>query len=296
MNARLNEIVTRAFDETWATHEERESSDADGRLRARRCSASPRRRSRAASTPKTVTLFHGQGCSLCERAREQVSQLQRDLGFSYAEVDITGDPDARGARTASGCRWSRSTASVRSSTTSTSFAALASDRCHKRQEFVTTRRLCWSLRAQWLVMLQAPSNGGAPDRLTVGVAARLSRYLQVLDAGEEDGQGAHLLAGDRRLHEHQRDPDPPRSLELRQVRQARRRLLDRLAARRDPEDPAHAGPAQHRARRRRPARPGDRELADLRRARDQHRRGLRLRPRGRRARRSAARPSRTSAG
>ena len=53
---------------------------------------------------------------------------------------------------------------------------------------------------------------------------------------------------------------------------------DRRAARRDPEDPAHAGPAQHRARRRRPARPGDRELADLRRARDQHRRRLRHRP------------------
>jgi hypothetical protein len=31
-----------------------------------------------------------------------------------------------------------------------------------------------------LVMLQAPAPGVAPDRLTVGVAARLSRYLQVL--------------------------------------------------------------------------------------------------------------------
>jgi hypothetical protein len=28
-----------------------------------------------------------------------------------------------------------------------------------------------------LVMLQAPVTGGTPDRLTVGVAARLSRYL-----------------------------------------------------------------------------------------------------------------------
>ena len=97
-------------------------------------------------------------------------------------------------------------------------------------------------------------------------------------AGEEDGQGADLLAGDLRVHEHQRHPDSPRPLELRPLRQARRRLQHRLAALGDPQDPAHAGPAQHRARRRRPARSGDRQLADLRRARDQHRRRLRQRP------------------
>ena len=63
--------------------------------------------------------------------------------------------------------------------------------------------------------------------------------------------------------------------DVREVRQARRRLQHRRPARRDPQDPADAGPAQHRARRRRPARRGDRELADLRRARDQHRGRLR---------------------
>jgi glutaredoxin len=36
-------------------------------------------------------VFHGQGCSLCDRAREQVGRLQRELGFAYEEVDITGD-------------------------------------------------------------------------------------------------------------------------------------------------------------------------------------------------------------
>ena len=49
----------------------------------------------------------------------------------------------------------------------------------------------------------------------------------------------------------------------------------------DPQDPAHAGPAQHRARRRRAARPGDRQLGDLRRARHQHRSGIRRRRRRR---------------
>jgi redox-sensing transcriptional repressor len=37
-------------------------------------------------------------------------------------------------------------------------------------------------------MLQAQSNGGAPDRLTFGVAARLSRYLQVLTQAKKMGK------------------------------------------------------------------------------------------------------------
>ena len=52
------------------------------------------------------------------------------------------------------------------------------------------------------------------------------------DPGAEDGQGQDLLTGDRRVHEHQRDADPARPLGLRQVRQARRRLLGRVAPRR----------------------------------------------------------------
>jgi glutaredoxin len=34
-----------------------------------------------------VRFFHGQGCSLCERAREQLDRL----GVVYDAVDITGD-------------------------------------------------------------------------------------------------------------------------------------------------------------------------------------------------------------
>src|SRR5436305_14457293 len=60
------------------------------------------------------------------------------------------------------------------------------------------------------------------------------------DPGEEDGEGADLLAGDLRLHQHQCDPDPSRPLRLREVRQARSRLQCRQPARRDPEDPADA--------------------------------------------------------
>jgi redox-sensing transcriptional repressor len=39
-----------------------------------------------------------------------------------------------------------------------------------------------------LVMLQAPVPGSTPDRLTVGVAARLSRYLQVLTQARKMGK------------------------------------------------------------------------------------------------------------
>src|SRR4029077_16761613 len=39
-----------------------------------------------------------------------------------------------------------------------------------------------------LVMLPSPAPGGAPARLTVGVAARLSRYLQVLTQAKKMGK------------------------------------------------------------------------------------------------------------
>ena len=39
-----------------------------------------------------VVVYHAQGCHLCERALEQVRGLRDELGYSLAEVDITGDP------------------------------------------------------------------------------------------------------------------------------------------------------------------------------------------------------------
>jgi glutaredoxin len=46
---------------------------------------------------RTVTLFHAQGCHLCERAREQLTALRAELGFELREVDIGGDPDLEAA-------------------------------------------------------------------------------------------------------------------------------------------------------------------------------------------------------
>ena len=126
-------------------------------------------------------------------------------------------------------------------------------------------------------MLQAPAPGGAPDRLTVGVAARLSRYLQVLTQAKKMGKeriSSQEIADYTNINATQirRDLSNFGKFGKRGVGYSIDSLLGR-----DPQDPAHAGPAQHRPRRRRPARPGDRELADLRRARHQHRRRLRRR-------------------
>jgi glutaredoxin len=41
-----------------------------------------------ASIPR-LTLYHGQGCSLCDRARAQLDAL----GVPYEAIDITGDPE-----------------------------------------------------------------------------------------------------------------------------------------------------------------------------------------------------------
>jgi glutaredoxin len=47
-----------------------------------------------ASTPKPeVVLYKADGCHLCDRAREQLARLQRELGFDLEEVSIDGDAE-----------------------------------------------------------------------------------------------------------------------------------------------------------------------------------------------------------
>ncbi len=53
---------------------------------------------------------------------------------------------------------------------------------------MTTERPSASLGHNGFVMLQAPVPGGGADRLTVGVAGRLSRYLQVLTQAKKMGK------------------------------------------------------------------------------------------------------------
>ena len=71
--------------------------------------------------------------------------------------------------------------------------------------------------------------GPLSDRLSLGVAARLSRYLQVLTQARKMGKETISSQELSRVHARQLDADPPRPLGLRQVRQARRGLQRRLA-------------------------------------------------------------------
>ena len=42
---------------------------------------------------RRVTLYHAEGCHLCERAREVVEGAREGLGFTLELVDIGGDPE-----------------------------------------------------------------------------------------------------------------------------------------------------------------------------------------------------------
>ena len=45
-----------------------------------------------ASIPK-VTVFHANGCHLCERALAQVRAFREELDFELVEIPIDGDPE-----------------------------------------------------------------------------------------------------------------------------------------------------------------------------------------------------------
>ena len=42
---------------------------------------------------RTLTLYVGRDCHLCEIARVELDQLRDELGFAVEEVDITGVPE-----------------------------------------------------------------------------------------------------------------------------------------------------------------------------------------------------------
>ena len=45
-----------------------------------------------ASIPR-VTVYHAEGCHLCDRARAVLAEVRAELGFAYREVDIGGDEE-----------------------------------------------------------------------------------------------------------------------------------------------------------------------------------------------------------
>ena len=91
VNAKLNDITTRAFNETWVTPRARTRPCASPHT-ASPSSALPRRPPRAACIRSGRPLPRA-GCHLCERARATLDGLREELGFELSEVDISGDPD-----------------------------------------------------------------------------------------------------------------------------------------------------------------------------------------------------------
>ena len=92
VNAKLNDIVSRAFDETWETAQTQEAPDARRGLRAR--GAARRRSDRdAGHLPVTeVVLYTASGCHLCEAARRVVDGCARRARLRAARRStIDGD-------------------------------------------------------------------------------------------------------------------------------------------------------------------------------------------------------------
>ena len=42
---------------------------------------------------RRVTVYHAEGCHLCERAREQLARVRAEVPFELTEIDIGGDPE-----------------------------------------------------------------------------------------------------------------------------------------------------------------------------------------------------------
>ena len=131
---------------------------------------------------------------------------------------------------------------------------------------------------------------GDGDRLSLGVAARLSRYLQVLIQARKMGKetiSSQELAEYTHINSTQirRDLSGFGKFGKRGVGYRVDSLVER-----DPQDPPELRAAQHRPLRRRQPRPGDRQLGHLRRPRIPDRRHLRRRSEaGRQAVRRASR-------
>ena len=53
---------------------------------------SPRQR-RSGGCIHSVTLYHAEGCRLCDRARDTLEFVRSEVGFELTEVDITGVPE-----------------------------------------------------------------------------------------------------------------------------------------------------------------------------------------------------------
>ena len=201
-----------------------------------------------------VTLYGKPGCHLCDEARAVVEAVRADVGFELEEVDITLDP-------------------VLATRYGERIPVVEIDGEEAFEYFVDAgelrRRSVWFRRE--LPRARRPALGAdrrqAPSGSRWGVAARLSRYLQVLTQAKKMGRetiSSQELADYTHVNSTQirRDLSGFGKFGKRGVGYNVESL--RLA---DPQDPAQQRPAQHRPVRGRPPRAGDRRLRHVRRPR-----------------------------
>ena len=225
------------------------------------------RRADADRAMTTVVLYGRAGCCLCDDAREILERVRRERPFALEERDIDSDD--------------------------------ALLRAYLERIPVVTIDGCGGVRAvRERVRARAPARYGAQrmsytvgtdpetaqpgldkpgEKLALGVAARLSRYLQVLIQARKMGKetiSSQELADYTHVNSTQirRDLSGFGKFGKRGVGYNVESLVDA-----DPQDPADLGPAQHRAVRRRPPGHRDRDLGHLRRPRLPRRRDLRCR-------------------
>ena len=122
-----------------------------------------------------VTLYGKAGCHLCDEAREAVSEVRAERGFELEEVDVALDPVLHrryGER----------------------IPVIAIDGNEELELVVDADALRERLDKVAPVSFREPVGGGvelqdgASERLSLGVAARLSRYLQVLTQAKKMGK------------------------------------------------------------------------------------------------------------
>ncbi len=170
---------------------------------------------------RQVPSTQSPGCHLCEEALRALEQLRAELSFELRELDITTDEDLHRAYFE---RIPVVTLDGRELCELHLDERLLRERLGQTTD-PSSRVTAMTSRDLTSMAASGPdSDQAAAERLSLGVAARLSRYLQVLTQAQEDGQGDDLLAGALGLHARQLDPDPPGPVGIRQVRQARRRL------------------------------------------------------------------------
>ena len=102
VNAKLNDIVTRAFAETWRWHEDR-SLPLRQAAYAIAVGAWRKPPPRAVSI-RSVTLYSAAGCHLCESARRVLDQVRVETRSSSTRSTSRATPTSSGATAASSRR------------------------------------------------------------------------------------------------------------------------------------------------------------------------------------------------